>query len=246
MSTNDSDDGLGHESVVAVVVAAGSGSRLGGETPKALRELRGRSLVGRAVTSLASAGVTRVVVVAPVSYVDQTRAVLADLEPDVDLVVVPGGSHRQDSVRRGLAALDPEASSDLVVLVHDAARPLVPTQVVTRVIAAVRAGELAVVPVVPVTDTIRAYASEAGGPARVVDRTLLRAVQTPQGFAFSALWEAHQLALQTGAELTDDAAVCELAGHQVALVDGSALSFKITLPLDLALAELICAAADPR
>ncbi len=236
------------ESVVAVVVAAGSGSRLGGETPKALRELRGRSLVGRSVARLASAGVTRVVVVAPAGYVEQTRVVLADLEPDVDVVVVPGGSHRQDSVRRGLAALDPEPTSNLVVLVHDAARPLVPTEVVTRVIAAVRSGELAVIPVVPVTDTIRAYASEgdgvAGGPAHVVDRTLLRAVQTPQGFAFSVLWEAHQLARETGAELTDDAAVCELAGHRVALVDGSALSFKITHPLDLALAEVVCDAAD--
>ena len=232
------------EPVVAVVVAAGSGSRLGGKTPKALRELRGRSLVGRAVASLAAAGVTRIAVVAPVAYLDQTRAVLADLEPGVEVVVVPGGSHRQDSVRRGLAALDPEASSDHVVLVHDAARPLVPTEVVTRVIAAVRAGELAVTPVVPVTDTIRAYASETGGAAHLLDRTLLRAVQTPQGFAFSALWEAHQLARQTGAELTDDAAVCELAGHRVTLVDGSALSFKITLPLDLALAELICDAAE--
>lgn len=212
-----------------------------------MRELRGRSLVGRAVDQLAGAAVGRIAVVAPAPYLDQFRAVLAEPllpDPAPEVLVVPGGSRRQDSVRRGLAALDPEASSEHVVLIHDAARPLVPADVVTRVVAAVRTGHLAVVPVVPVSDTIRAlHRSQAGvAGSDVIDRSRLRAVQTPQGFVFSAVWEAHQLAERLGAEVTDDAAACELAGHPVTLVDGSPLSLKITGPLDLLLAEALCEA----
>jgi 2-C-methyl-D-erythritol 4-phosphate cytidylyltransferase len=121
-----------------------------------------------------------------------------------------------------------------VVLVHDAARPLVPADVVRGVVAAVRAGAAAVIPVVPVSDTIR-QVTEAGSV--VVDRSGLRAVQTPQGFAREALIRSHGTA--AGLEFTDDAAVCEACGYEVVLVPGSREALKITEPYDLYVAEAI-------
>jgi 2-C-methyl-D-erythritol 4-phosphate cytidylyltransferase len=121
-----------------------------------------------------------------------------------------------------------------VVLVHDAARPLVPVDVVRGVIEAVRAGASAVIPVVGVSDTIRQV---AGAGSVVVDRSGLRAVQTPQGFARDALVTAHAAA--NGRDFTDDAAVCEACGYEVVLVPGSREALKITEPHDLAVAEAI-------
>ncbi len=216
------------EPVVAIVVAAGSGVRLGGEGPKAMRTLAGRPLVSWSVEALAAGGVTEVVIVVGEGLQDVFTSALIDASIPFCLVV--GGATRQESVARGIAALP---AGD-VVLVHDAARPLVPTEVVRGVVEAVRAGAAAVIPVVPVSDSIR---SVAGSGSVVVDRSGLRAVQTPQGFTREALVTAHAAA--HGKEFTDDAAVCEASGYDVVLVPGSRDALKITEPHDLAVAEAI-------
>jgi 2-C-methyl-D-erythritol 4-phosphate cytidylyltransferase len=223
-----SQNSTSSEPVVAIVVAAGFGVRLGGEVPKAVRPLVGRPLVSWSVEALAAGGATEVVVVVGEGLQDVFTSALVDAPIPFRLVV--GGATRQESVARGIAALPPGD----VVLVHDAARPLVPAEVVRGVVAAVRAGAAAVIPVVPVTDTIRQVV-EAGSV--VVDRSGLRAVQTPQGFARDALVAAHAAA--NGRDFTDDAAVCEASGYEVVLVPGSRESLKITEPYDLAVAEAI-------
>jgi 2-C-methyl-D-erythritol 4-phosphate cytidylyltransferase len=221
---------LSTEPVVAIVVAAGSGVRLGGEVPKAVRPLAGRPLVSWSVAALAAGGVTEVVVVVGDGLQDVFAEALADAP--IPWRIVIGGATRQESVARGIAALPPGE----IVLVHDAARPLVPAEVVRGVVEAVRSGAPAVIPVVPMSDTIRQV---VGAGSVVVDRSGLRAVQTPQGFARDVLVSAHAAA--AGREYTDDAAVCEASGYEVLLVPGSREALKITEPYDLAVAEAIVA-----
>jgi 2-C-methyl-D-erythritol 4-phosphate cytidylyltransferase len=221
---------LSTEPVVAIVVAAGSGVRLGGEVPKAVRPLAGRPLVSWSVAALAAGGVTEVVVVVGDGLQDVFAGALTDAPIPWRLVV--GGATRQESVARGIAALP----AGEIVLVHDAARPLVPAEVVRGVVEAVRSGAPAVIPVVPMSDTIR-QVGDAGSV--VVDRSGLRAVQTPQGFARDVLVSAHAAA--AGSDYTDDAAVCEASGYEVVLVPGSREALKITEPYDLAVAEAIVA-----
>lgn len=227
--------------VVAIVVAAGSGVRLGGDVPKALRPVRGVPLVTRSVRALAAGGCDVALVVVAPGLGDEFAAALADVPIACHLVV--GGAERQDSVRNGLIAIadDPELAGAPVILVHDAARALVPAEVVARVIDAVRGGAVAVVPVVEVVDTIR-QVHESG--SSVVDRSHLRAVQTPQGFDAVVLAEAHELVAEHGLVITDDAAACEYAGHVVTLVEGHSEALKVTSPLDLVLAEAIAAAQE--
>lgn len=176
----------------------------------------------------------------------------------IEVDVVGGGRTRQESVARGLdrvfEAYHPAASSDCV-LIHDAARPLVPGAVIRRVVDALAAGHPAVVPALPVADTIKRVERIADGEAgadleRVVethDRTLLRAMQTPQGFHLDAVLRAHRDFAEKGEEeasaAPDDAALVEAAGLPVVLVRGSERSMKITRPIDLAIAQLL--ADDP-
>jgi 2-C-methyl-D-erythritol 4-phosphate cytidylyltransferase len=228
----------------AVIPAAGSGVRLGPGAPKALRPLGGIPMLVHAVRAMARArAVSLVVVVAPPAEVGAVRSLLDayPAPPAVERIVVAGGATRQQSVGRGLAALPADVE---VVLVHDAARPLVPVETVDAVIAAVRAGAPAVVPALPVTDTVKQIAAPAagGGPEPVVatpDRSLLRAVQTPQGFDRATLAEAHDT--HAGDDATDDAGLVERLGVQVVLVPGHEEAFKVTRPLDLVLAEAVLA-----
>lgn len=225
--------------VVAIVVAAGSGSRLGAEVPKALVEVAGVPLLARAVAQLAAGGVDEVVVVAPVAGREAFVDALASAP--VPVLWADGGAERQDSVGNGLALLPdlPEADADAqVVLVHDAARAFVPADVVARVVDAVRAGADAVVPVVPVSDSIRELVAEGSA---VVDRATLRAVQTPQGFRRGVIEHAHAALAESKLAVTDDAAAAEFIGRTVVLVEGSRDAFKVTEPLDLVLAEAIVA-----
>ncbi len=226
------------EPVVAVVVAAGSGVRLGGDVPKALRMLGGRPLVAHAVANLLAGGVDRLVVVGAPAVLPALTAALAEQPADRWSLTV-GGDERQDSVRLGLEALDVSRAPGRIVLVHDAARPLAPPSVVARVIAAVRDGAVAVVPVVPVIDTIRLLGDDDSRP---VDRSALRAVQTPQGFDRGVLSAAHRAVARSKVAVTDDAAVCEHLGHPVTLVAGSRASLKITEPEDLIIAEALLTA----
>lgn len=219
--------------VVAIVVAAGSGSRLGAGIPKALVEIAGQSLVYRSVQAMLDGGATRVVVVIPPDYRAQFTTALAGLDAVIE--VIDGGSRRQDSVASGLAALA-DMSEDSVLLIHDAARPLVPREVVRRVVEAVRTGADAVVPVVPVADSIRVVDGEG---SQVVERSGLRAVQTPQGFSMRVARLAHGYVAQGGFEVSDDASAAQLLGYPVVLVAGDRAAHKITEPLDLIVAEAI-------
>ncbi|WP_130292896.1 2-C-methyl-D-erythritol 4-phosphate cytidylyltransferase [Pseudonocardia sediminis] len=219
--------------VAAIVPAAGSGLRLGAGVPKAFVDLGGRPMVLRAVDGLLESDVVgSVVVVVPSSEV--TAA--ASLFPGRPVTVVPGGADRTASVAAGLREL---ASDVDVVLVHDAARPLTPPEVVRRVVAAVRSGLPAVIPVLPVVDTVKRV--DAGGVVTAtVDRSALRAVQTPQGFRASDLVRAY--AGVTGA-LTDDAGLVEALGEDVHTVAGDPVAFKVTTAWDLRIAELLLAGA---
>jgi 2-C-methyl-D-erythritol 4-phosphate cytidylyltransferase len=211
---------------VGIVAAAGSGLRLGADLPKALVPLAGRPLVCWAVDALRAGGVDEVVVAVPETERAAFAAVLGG-----DVVLVAGGPTRTASVRAALAAV---TDAD-VVLVHDAARPLTPPDVVARVLAALAAGAPAVVPVLPVADTVVVVEGEEITEA--VPRATLRRVQTPQGFTRAALVDAYA-ALEDAAELTDDAAVVRAAGHPVTTVDGDERAAKVTVSHDLELAEL--------
>ena len=216
---------------VGIVAAAGSGLRLGAELPKALIPLGGRPLVSWAVETLRAGGVADVVVAAPA---DQRAAFERALPAEV--CIVDGGATRTASVRAALAAVGPEAEA---VLIHDAARPLTPPDVVGRVLAALAAGAPAAVPVLPVVDTT-VVVDDDGTISEAVPRAALRRVQTPQGFARGVLVAAYA-ALDDAAELTDDAAVVRATGVAVSTVAGDELAAKITVAHDLALAELIAA-----
>jgi 2-C-methyl-D-erythritol 4-phosphate cytidylyltransferase len=195
--------------VWAVIVAAGSGDRFGG--PKQYEPLGGRRVLDWSL-GLAREACDGVALVVP-------RAYASDFEPGADLVVA-GGPTRSASVRSGLAVLPPEAD---LVLVHDAARPRASLDLWDRVIAALEHGAEAVVPAVPVVDTLRL---RGGGTA---DRSEFLSVQTPQGFTVAALKRAHA----SGAESSDDASLHEAIGGKVVVVDGETDNIKITTPSDL-------------
>lgn len=224
------------EPVVAVVVAAGAGVRLGGTEPKALRLLNGRPLIRHCLDGLAAGGVDRAVVVIAAGTEAEFEAALAD--SPIPANYVHGGDDRAASVEAGLAAMagDPDFDSCRYVLVHDAARALIPGDVVARVIEALVAGARGCVPVMPVVDTVRQLTDDG---SVVVDRSQLRLVQTPQGFERSVLVEALARARQTGLQITDDASAVAALGVPIALVDGSRDALKVTEPLDLVLAEAI-------
>jgi len=212
-----------------VVPAAGLGERLRAGIPKAFCELDGRSLLEWAIAGLLKSGVVdHVVAAVPVDRIDQAKQVLGNQG-----TVVAGGAGRTDSVGLALSALpgDPE-----FVLVHDAARALTPPELIVRVVDALRAGHAAVVPALPLHDTIKAVDAN-GVVLGTPERAGLRAVQTPQGFATDLLLRAYQHA--TGAGFTDDASLVEHVGGQVQVVDGDPLAFKITTQLDLLLAHAI-------
>ncbi|MGW6027796.1 2-C-methyl-D-erythritol 4-phosphate cytidylyltransferase [Streptomyces sp. NPDC055099] len=234
---------MSEESRTAVVIpAAGRGVRLGPGAPKALRALNGTPMLIHAVRAMAaSRAVSLVVVVAPPEGAAEVKTLLADhaLPERTDFVVVPGGETRQESVKLGLDAL-PDGIG--VVLVHDAARPLVPVDTVDGVIEAVRDGAPAVVPALPLTDTVKQVEpGEPGAPEPVVatpERARLRAVQTPQGFDRDTLVRAHATVTDN---VTDDASMVEQLGLQVVVVPGHEEAFKVTRPLDLVLAEAVLA-----
>ena len=243
---------------VAVLTAAGSGSRLGAGVPKALVPVGGVSLLRRAAAGLiASGAVSHVVVTAPAEEVDRFRAELAGL-PDGsvgasagrrgEIEVVAGSPRsRQASVALGLAAALAAAPQADVVIVHDAARALTPPEVTQRVVAAVRAGHEAVVPALPVTDTVKEVeARPAGEPEPVVGtprRDRLRAVQTPQGFSTPVLVAAHRAGAERAGDealaASDDAGLVEACGGSVVVVAGDERAMKVTTPMDLSLAELL-------
>lgn len=173
-----------------------------------------------------------VVAVVPVGLVEQARGLLRAW-PTVQ--VVAGGPSRHASVAAGLKALAPEVA---LVLVHDAARCLAPPSLVTSVANALREGHPAVVPGLAVTDTIKAV-SPTGRVTQTLDRAVLRAIQTPQGFDRAVLEQAHRL-LPAGSH-TDDAELVSSCGHPVLVIPGDPLALKITTAADLAYAGWLLA-----
>lgn len=185
----------------------------------------------------ASHAIDLIVVAAPVDQLDEVRGLLDQPDLSTEIEVVAGGESRQESVALALLSLSPEIE---VVLVHDAARPLVPAELVAAVAAAVHAGNPAVVPGLPVVDTVKQVDGEDHVLA-TIDRRPLRAIQTPQGFSRSVLQSAHALIDPHESSATDDAGLVELSGHRVLVIPGHEEAFKVTRPIDLVLAEALLA-----
>ncbi|GAA2045954.1 2-C-methyl-D-erythritol 4-phosphate cytidylyltransferase [Agromyces tropicus] len=228
---------MNDSTVAVIVVAAGSGTRLGHAEPKALVPLGGDTILGVALDAVyGMREAPHVVVVVPADRVAEVRR---RYQPraraaSAGLVVVAGGLTRQESVARGLAELPREIE---VVLVHDAARPLAPAAVFDEVAAAVEARGHGIVPGLPVVDTVKRVDAE-GRVLETVDRSELAAMQTPQGFPREVLESAYAAA---PADFTDDAALVAAAGVPVDVVPGDARGFKVTVPSDLHRAEQLVA-----
>ncbi|MCG7454489.1 2-C-methyl-D-erythritol 4-phosphate cytidylyltransferase [Corynebacterium tuberculostearicum] len=225
--------------VIALIAAAGQGTRLGAEVPKAYVELRGRTLLERSVRALLASGVVDevIVLVSPDMEPEAARIIgRIDTAGAAPIRLVHGGSERADSVWAGLQAIPDD---DAVVLIHDAARALTPPAMVRGVAKRVLEGAPAAVPVVPVADTIKEVAADA--VVSTPDRSRLRAVQTPQAFRLPALRQANldYWAEQPEFTATDDASLMEWHGERVATVPGDTLAFKITTPIDLTLAHAL-------
>lgn len=239
--------------IAAVLTAAGSGSRLGLELPKAVVPVAGDPLVVHAARALLAAraadgsAVVQLVVTAPAAHLDAVAALLGDVvdaaAADVRLDVVAGGRTRQESVAAGLAELVDGVD---VVLVHDAARPFAPPGLVARVVDAVRAGHVAVVPGLPVVDTVKRVGAggAAGRPVlQTVPRADLVAVQTPQGFDRDVLERAHAVGSGRAADeataASDDAGLVEAQGVAVWVVPGDERAAKVTTARDLLVAQAL-------
>jgi 2-C-methyl-D-erythritol 4-phosphate cytidylyltransferase len=221
----------------AIVPAAGRGERLGPGAPKALRSVAGIPILVHAVDGLLACGRIGLVVVAAPPAPEGVAEVRALLRPfGESVLVVPGGETRQRSVALALRAVPEDVQ---IVLVHDAARALTPPALIAAVIDAVASGSDAVIPVLPVADTIKSVDAMGATVTATVDRSTLRAVQTPQGFRRALLAEAHAAA--TAADTTDDAGLVERLGLPVTVVPGHAEAFKVTTPFDLLLAEAVWA-----
>ena len=225
-----------------IVVAAGSGTRLGAAAPKAFVGIDERSVLRHALDGVFAASPAQVIVVAPAGHEGDAESELRAAAGDrIDLGrVVVGGDNRQDSVAAGLRALWGDITT---VLVHDAARALTPPSQIDAVADAVTA-DVGVIPALPVVNTLKRVAG--GDIVEAVDRADLVAAQTPQGFPRHLLEAAYATAGDSGVEYTDDAALFAAAGHPVVHVPGSSLAFKITMSADLQRArQLIAAEQQP-
>lgn len=223
-----------------IVVAAGSGTRLGADEPKAFVPVRGVTILERCLTGVFdSSEPAQVIVVVPSAKVAAARTIAARVAGPAagSTAVVPGGDTRQSSVAAGLDAVADEID---VVLVHDAARALTPPAQIDRVRRAVESSRRGIVPALAVSDTIKRVSSD-DEVLETVDRSELAAVQTPQGFPRRELEAAYAAADR---EYTDDAALFAAAGHRVDTVEGSAQAFKITTPWDLRRAESLLGAGS--
>jgi 2-C-methyl-D-erythritol 4-phosphate cytidylyltransferase/2-C-methyl-D-erythritol 2,4-cyclodiphosphate synthase len=220
--------------IAALVVAGGRGERAGGSVPKQYQRVSGEPMLRRTLEVLASdrriGGIQVVIGADHQDLFAKASAGLALAPP------VIGGAERKDSVRRGLEALS--AAAPRFVLIHDAARPLLPQDVTTRVIEALRAGADAAIPFVPVADTLRRR--EKDGRWTLVPRENLHRAQTPQGFRFEAILAAHRS--HAHESVTDDMALAELEGLKIVAVAGDERNLKITTPEDFIMAERLLAA----
>jgi 2-C-methyl-D-erythritol 4-phosphate cytidylyltransferase/2-C-methyl-D-erythritol 2,4-cyclodiphosphate synthase len=209
----------------AVIVAAGKGLRVGGETPKQFRQFRGLPVLRHSARALLEAGAQPLVIVAPAGMHAEALAAAGD---PAGAILVDGGASRQESVRAGLEALAGDAPD--LVLIHDAARPDLPQEVIARLLAALE-DHPGAIPTLPVVDSL-AVASDTGTMAGKAEREALRRVQTPQAFRFDAILAAHR-AWPGAKDAGDDAQVLAASAGSVALVDGDERLKKITFAEDL-------------
>ena len=208
--------------ISAIIAAAGSGERFGAAIPKALIQLGDRTLIEHSVSALSSVA-DEIIVTAPAGYEEQFRTLLGNT-----VTVVTGGATRSESVRIGLSKVLCDVD---FVLVHDAARALASRELANRVVDALKAGDVAVVPGLAQADTVKVIDAD-GYVSSTPDRSSLRRIQTPQGFSYGALQAAHA----QGGDATDDAALVESIGKKVRIIEGEERAIKITTPSDLATA----------
>jgi 2-C-methyl-D-erythritol 4-phosphate cytidylyltransferase len=221
----------------AILVAAGAGERLGGDRPKAFAGLAGRPLLAESLERLdASDWIDAIVVVAPPGWEEPAILLAEELVASKVGAVVTGGASRAESVRNGLTEVPGDA---LVVLVHDAARPLVDDAVIARLLGRLSEGVDGVIPGIPVGDTVKRV--DGGLVAETIDRDTLVAVQTPQVFVADRLRAAYSGKL---AGATDCASLVERAGGRVAVVAGDARLVKVTTADDLDLVARLLEAGD--
>lgn len=217
--------------VVALVVAAGSGERLGAPVPKALVPCGGKPLLSWSLAALAAVPhITQIVVALPAGL-DAGNVLPAGV------IGVVGGTERSHSVRSALAAVE---GDEELVLVHDAARPLITPEEIVRVLAAVAPAEVdGATAAAPVTDTIKVVEADGVTVSRTLDRDALWSVQTPQVFRRPMLERVLAQPEAIIGAATDDASLVEAAGGRVVIVPTSPQNLKVTTPLDLQLAELL-------
>ena len=231
----------GESLVHLLIAAAGSGRRMGAEGNKLLLPLAGRPVLAWSLEAvLACAEISWVGIVGQPIDRGPIEALVAAAAPARPVVWIEGGDTRQESVRRGLAALPPEAEA---VLIHDGARCPVEPELIARCAAAVRAGA-AVIAATPVTDTIKRVDAD-GTIADTPDRSVLWGAQTPQGFPVERLREAHARAEAAGWSVTDDASLFERLGWPVRVIEAPPANIKLTTPFDLVVAEAVLAARPP-
>lgn len=225
--------------VAAVVTAAGLGTRLGAQAPKALVDVAGRPLLAWAVERVARVAAD-IVVTAPPGYWDEVLAVATKAaDGAASIVVVEGGGTRQESVAAGVRAAMEFAPVPDILLIHDAARAFMPEDAMRAAIGAVEAGADGAVPVVPLVDTVVAVPGADGSLGAAVDRDALRAAQTPQVFRAEAIASAHLRAAAEGFTATDDAGLARHYGYRVVATEGHPSGFKVTVAGDLAVAEQV-------
>lgn len=219
---------------VAIIVAGGSGTRFGAELPKQFLELGGKPILMRSIEAFANSGncPVDVIVTLPSDQMDLWQRLCDRYGFDVPHRVMPGGETRWHSVKHALDSMGDVNEVDIIA-VHDGVRPMVTADVICRTIEAARR-DGAAVPVVALNDSVRQVVGEA---SHALDRSALRAVQTPQAFDARLLLDAYSLPYQP--TFTDDASVVEQLGHPITLVEGDPHNLKITRPMDLALAEYL-------
>jgi 2-C-methyl-D-erythritol 4-phosphate cytidylyltransferase / 2-C-methyl-D-erythritol 2,4-cyclodiphosphate synthase len=208
--------------IAAIIAAAGSGERFGGAIPKALIQLGDRTLIEHAVSSISTVA-DQIIVTAPAGFEKQIQGLVGE-----GVTVVTGGATRSESVRIGLSKVLCDAE---YVLIHDAARALASPALAEKIVTALKSGDVAVIPGLAQTDTVK-IVGEDGIVKATPDRTSMRRIQTPQGFTYGLINQAHSAA----GEATDDAALVEALGKPVRIIDGEERALKITTPADMATA----------
>ena len=220
----------------AIILAGGTGSRMGTETPKQFLPLAGRPVILWSIETMASvSSVDRIIITIPDEHTEKMRAILKGHSIEDRITLVTGGATRQGSVYNGLTALDCDDND--IVLIHDSARPFIEKETIEECIkGAADTGAAGVY--VPATDTMAEVRD--GLVTAIPDRKLMYRTQTPQAFRFSLIMEAHEKARARGrAHYTDDVSLVMDSGHDVSAVTGNDTNIKITTPVDYELARII-------